>query len=69
MVTVEGERFEEFSGLVLPVVVRATWHEEDVSGTFPVRRWVVNGDDFEISEPLGKRRLPAESLGSVPLPQ
>ena len=69
VVTVEGERFEEFSGLVLPVVVRATWHEEDVSGTFPVRRWVVNGDDFEISEPRGKRRLPAESLGSVPLPQ
>lgn len=70
VVTMEGERFEEFFGLVLPVVVRATWHEgEEVSGTFPVRRWTINGKDIKISEPLGKKRIQAESLGAVSLPQ
>lgn len=67
--TLEGKRFEEFSGLLLPVVVRATWHEDEVSGTFPVRNWVVNGDDATISPPRVKKRVPAESLRSVSLPE
>lgn len=69
VVTMEGERFEEFGGAILPVVVRVVWHEEGLSGVFKVRGWKVNEAEQQISEPEGLRRIHVNSLGPVPLAQ
>lgn len=51
LVTLEGDAFEQFSGVLLPSAVRATWHEEGMSGRFSITDWKVNQGISGISEP------------------
>lgn len=64
IVTLEGDDFAEFSGLILPKRIRAFWHEERLFGEFVIEKWVINADDPVFLPPKGLRRINLEDYSS-----
>lgn len=64
IVTLEGEDFAEFSGVLMPRKIRATWHEENLSGDFFVPKWVINAKNPGMHPPEGLKRINLEDYSS-----
>jgi hypothetical protein len=64
IVTLEGFQFAEFSRLMMPKRIRATWHEENISGEFVIEKWIINAKEPEISPPEGLKRVSLEDYSS-----
>lgn len=57
ILTMEGKKYDYFSGHLMPIEIKAFLHEENIEQKIHIDNWILNYDDINTSEPKSFKRI------------